>query len=112
MIKFIVIMTFISIAVAIHYLTSYAHWRYKRPRSPSRRRSQFGRIRPHWLPKDRVDVADGPSEDVFVSVGLPGQGHRRDLFRVGFDVWGVPGETDASQALADRLKAVLIVLGA
>ena len=39
------------------------------------------------------------------------RGMRRDLYRVGYDVWPVPGEAAASQEIASALKAMLFVLG-
>ena len=39
------------------------------------------------------------------------RGMRRDLYRVGYDVWPVPGEEAASQELASAIKAILFVLG-
>ena len=38
-------------------------------------------------------------------------GVRRDLYRVGYDVWPVPGQEAASQEIASALKAILFVLG-
>lgn len=35
---------------------------------------------------------------------------RNDLYRVGYDVWGVPGEGEKSQRLANRIKAMVLVL--
>ena len=39
------------------------------------------------------------------------RGMRRDLYRVGYDVWPVPGEEAASQEIASAIKAILLVLG-
>ncbi len=39
-------------------------------------------------------------------------GVRRDLYSVGRDVWGVPGEDGRSQSIADAVKAILVVAGA
>ncbi len=39
-------------------------------------------------------------------------GVRRDLYSVGRDVWGVPGQATQSQKIADAVKAMLVVAGA
>ena len=39
------------------------------------------------------------------------RGMRRDLYRVGYDVWPAPGEEAASQEIASAIKAILVVLG-
>ena len=38
-------------------------------------------------------------------------GIRRDLYAAGLDVWPVPEDVAASQAMADAVKAVLFVAG-
>ncbi|MBT8400398.1 MAG: hypothetical protein KJO98_07980 [Rhodothermia bacterium] len=57
------------------------------------------------------DAGPGGLKDA-VMARLDELGVRRDLYSVGKDVWGVPGEHERSQSIADAVKAVLLMAGA
>ena len=42
---------------------------------------------------------------------LTGLGIRPDIYRVGYDIWPVPGEESKSQELANLVKAMMILMG-
>ncbi|MCH8245387.1 MAG: hypothetical protein IH951_03155 [Bacteroidetes bacterium] len=42
---------------------------------------------------------------------LSALGVRKDIYRVGYDIWPVPGEEQKSQEIASTIKAMLILLG-
>ena len=55
-------------------------------------------------------LGEGGVRDALMAV-FKDRGMRRDLYRVGYDVWPVPGEEAASQEIASAIKAMLFVLG-
>jgi hypothetical protein len=62
----------------------------------------------HSTPSDRLggdEIHDGLRRR-FAELGV-----RRDVARVGWDLWGVPHQEQASQQVADAFKAAFVLLG-
>ncbi len=55
-------------------------------------------------------LSEGGVRDALMAA-FKDRGMRRDLYRVGYDVWPVPGEEAASQEIASAIKAILFVFG-
>ncbi len=78
-----------------------------RERIPAFRRRTCGAC--HGI--ENHDAGEGKLKDA-IFARLAELGVRRDLYSVDRDVWGVPGEAERSQAIADAVKAILVIAGA
>ncbi len=58
-------------------------------------------------------IATGPDAILYdmLKDALPARGVRNDLFLIDADLWGIGGETQACQEVADHVYALLLVLG-